>query len=78
MIRFCARRLILGIITLWLVSLLVFIATQALSGDAATVLMSLELARFTERAAERDLPVGELSPDACARAIAARAAWLGA
>jgi len=39
MIRFCARRLVLGIITLWLVSLLVFIATQALSGDAATAIL---------------------------------------
>ena len=39
MIRFCTRRLVLGIITLWLVSLLVFIATQALSGDAATAIL---------------------------------------
>ena len=39
MIRFCARRLVLGIITLWLVSLLVFIATQALTGDAATAIL---------------------------------------
>jgi peptide/nickel transport system permease protein len=39
MIRFCARRLVLGIVTLWLVSLLVFIATQALSGDAATAIL---------------------------------------
>jgi peptide/nickel transport system permease protein len=39
MIRFCLRRLVLGVVTLWLVSLLVFVATQALSGDAATAIL---------------------------------------
>jgi peptide/nickel transport system permease protein len=39
MMRFCTRRLVLGVITLWLVSLLVFAATQALSGDAATAIL---------------------------------------
>jgi len=39
MIRLFARRLALGLLTLWLVSLLVFVATQALSGDAATAIL---------------------------------------
>lgn len=33
------RRVLLGILTLWLVTLVVFAATQALSGDAATALL---------------------------------------
>jgi peptide/nickel transport system permease protein len=39
MIKLFLRRLVLGLLTLWLVSLLVFGATQALSGDAATAIL---------------------------------------
>src|SRR5215475_2105365 len=39
LLRFCLRRLALGLLTLFLVSLLVFVATQALSGDAATAIL---------------------------------------
>jgi peptide/nickel transport system permease protein len=39
MIRLVLRRLALGILTLWFVSLVVFAATQALSGDAATAIL---------------------------------------
>jgi peptide/nickel transport system permease protein len=39
MIKLFLRRLVLGLLTLWLVSLLVFAATQALSGDAATAIL---------------------------------------
>ncbi len=37
--RLIARRLVLGLITLWLVSVVVFAATQALPGDAARAIM---------------------------------------
>jgi peptide/nickel transport system permease protein len=40
MIRLILRRLGLGILTLWFVSLVVFAATQALSGDAATATLA--------------------------------------
>ena len=39
MSRLILRRLGLGILTLWFVSLVVFVATQALSGDAATAIL---------------------------------------
>jgi peptide/nickel transport system permease protein len=39
MIRLVLRRLALGILTLWFVSLVVFAATQALSGDAAVAIL---------------------------------------
>ncbi|MFO1062164.1 MAG: ABC transporter permease [Dongiaceae bacterium] len=39
LLRFCLRRLALGVLTLFFVSLLVFVATQALSGDAATAIL---------------------------------------
>jgi peptide/nickel transport system permease protein len=40
MTRLILRRLGLGILTLWFVSLVVFVATQALSGDAATAILA--------------------------------------
>jgi peptide/nickel transport system permease protein len=40
MTRLVLRRLGLGILTLWFVSLVVFAATQALSGDAATAILA--------------------------------------
>jgi peptide/nickel transport system permease protein len=40
MTRLILRRLGLGILTLWFVSLVVFAATQALSGDAATAILA--------------------------------------
>jgi peptide/nickel transport system permease protein len=40
MTRLILRRLGLGVLTLWFVSLVVFAATQALSGDAATAILA--------------------------------------
>ena len=42
MIRFAARRLILGALTLWAVSVLVFISTELLPGDVATAILGQE------------------------------------
>jgi peptide/nickel transport system permease protein len=40
--RLILRRLALGLLTLWLVSLLVFAATLALPGDAAQAILGRE------------------------------------
>jgi peptide/nickel transport system permease protein len=39
MTRFLARRVVLGVLTLFLVSVIVFAATQALPGDAAQAIL---------------------------------------
>ena len=42
MAKFIIKRLLLGLLTLFLVSVVVFAATQALPGNAATAILGLQ------------------------------------
>src|SRR6266545_1659187 len=59
MIRLVVRRLGFGVLTLWAVSLIVFLATQALPGDAAQAILGREATPERLAALRAQLHVGD-------------------
>ncbi len=60
--RMLARRALFGVFTLWVVSLVVFLATQALPGDAARALLGREATPERLAALRERLRLGESLP----------------
>ena len=59
MTKFLTRRIILGILTLFLVSVIVFVATQALPGNAARAILGKDATPARVAALERQLHLNE-------------------
>ncbi len=60
--RLLARRALFGVFTLWVVSVVVFLATQALPGDAARAILGREATPERLAALRDQLQLGESLP----------------
>src|SRR6266511_5945584 len=68
--RMLTKRALFGVFTLWVVSLVVFLATQALPGDAARAILGREATPERLAALRERLHLGESLPSQYAH-------WLG-